>query len=334
MRAVRWTSGFTLIELLVVVAIISVLAAILLPVFAKAREKARQTTCINNQRQIVTDLLLYAQDRDEILPHEDTVWQQLGLPRDVTRCPSASKQVARSILYSHYLSEAALGAFADPTVTVVTADGQHAATPAVPGTPPAVPHRIATLANTYYSRLDLDYRHGQCAVLGFLDGHVEARRRGGGDGVRAEYYTDASFMTLTGTPAIQIDPYINYTIDAGTGNFAFPCPGGLIHNFSVRWTGFIKPLYTDDFTLYIATDDGVRFTLLDVRHANTPYTRDAWQDQPETEHYISVFLEEGVKYPITYEYYENNNGPAAARLRWASSLQAKSSVPTECLYSH
>ena len=53
-------SGFTLIELLVVIAIIAILAAILFPVFANAREKARQTTCMHNQRQLVTAITLYA----------------------------------------------------------------------------------------------------------------------------------------------------------------------------------------------------------------------------------------------------------------------------------
>lgn len=60
--------GFTLIELLVVIAIIAILAAILFPVFAQARAKARQTACVSNQRQIGVGILAYAQDYDETLP--------------------------------------------------------------------------------------------------------------------------------------------------------------------------------------------------------------------------------------------------------------------------
>lgn len=60
-------SGFTLIELLVVIAIIAILAAILFPVFAQAREKARQTSCLSNMKQIDTGLMLYTQDNDETM---------------------------------------------------------------------------------------------------------------------------------------------------------------------------------------------------------------------------------------------------------------------------
>ena len=60
--------GFTLIELLVVIAIIAILAAILFPVFAQAREAARKASCLSNARQIVSGILMYAQDHDEVLP--------------------------------------------------------------------------------------------------------------------------------------------------------------------------------------------------------------------------------------------------------------------------
>ncbi len=60
--------GFTLIELLVVIAIIAILAAILFPVFARARERARQTSCQSNLRQIALATIMYAQDYNEMLP--------------------------------------------------------------------------------------------------------------------------------------------------------------------------------------------------------------------------------------------------------------------------
>ena len=60
--------AFTLIELLVVIAIIAILAAILFPVFAQAREKARQTACLNNEKQIGIGILQYIQDYDESFP--------------------------------------------------------------------------------------------------------------------------------------------------------------------------------------------------------------------------------------------------------------------------
>jgi prepilin-type N-terminal cleavage/methylation domain-containing protein/prepilin-type processing-associated H-X9-DG protein len=69
--------GFTLIELLVVIAIIAILAAILFPVFAKAREKARQTSCLSNIRQITVGVMSYTQDWDENLPQTGRWWDQL-----------------------------------------------------------------------------------------------------------------------------------------------------------------------------------------------------------------------------------------------------------------
>jgi prepilin-type N-terminal cleavage/methylation domain-containing protein/prepilin-type processing-associated H-X9-DG protein len=64
----RVNRGFTLIELLVVIAIIAILAAILFPVFAKAREAARKTSCLSNLKQIGTAMQMYAQDYDEVMP--------------------------------------------------------------------------------------------------------------------------------------------------------------------------------------------------------------------------------------------------------------------------
>ncbi|HEY3376455.1 MAG TPA: DUF1559 domain-containing protein, partial [Armatimonadota bacterium] len=60
--------GFTLIELLVVIAIIAILAAILFPVFGKAREKARMTQCMSNQKQIALAITMYTQENDETMP--------------------------------------------------------------------------------------------------------------------------------------------------------------------------------------------------------------------------------------------------------------------------
>jgi len=78
--------GFTLIELLVVIAIIAILAAILFPVFAKVREKARETSCASNMKQIGLAILQYTQDNDETFPLRNyTQWS--GQPWDWTIQP-------------------------------------------------------------------------------------------------------------------------------------------------------------------------------------------------------------------------------------------------------
>jgi prepilin-type N-terminal cleavage/methylation domain-containing protein/prepilin-type processing-associated H-X9-DG protein len=92
--------AFTLIELLVVIAIIAILAAILFPVFAQAREKARQTTCMSNMKQIGTAAQMYAQDYEERLPGTELgqgdgeyFWIEMLTPytknQDLFNCPSA-----------------------------------------------------------------------------------------------------------------------------------------------------------------------------------------------------------------------------------------------------
>jgi len=88
--------GFTLIELLVVIAIIAILAAILFPVFAQAREKARQTQCLSNGKQIGLGILMYANDYDNLPPifcfGEGYQLAARAMPyiknREVFRCPS------------------------------------------------------------------------------------------------------------------------------------------------------------------------------------------------------------------------------------------------------
>jgi prepilin-type N-terminal cleavage/methylation domain-containing protein/prepilin-type processing-associated H-X9-DG protein len=77
--ATQMKRGFTLIELLVVIAIIAILAAILFPVFARAREKARQTSCLSNLKQLGLGGLMYAQDYDEMMvPNSTGVYEYLS----------------------------------------------------------------------------------------------------------------------------------------------------------------------------------------------------------------------------------------------------------------
>jgi prepilin-type N-terminal cleavage/methylation domain-containing protein/prepilin-type processing-associated H-X9-DG protein len=104
--------GFTLIELLVVIAIIAILAAILFPVFARAREAARASSCRSNLKQIGTSMLMYVQDYDETMGHSwlnipgDYSWKYYLQPyiknQGVYICPSAVQKFTPNTYGSNY----------------------------------------------------------------------------------------------------------------------------------------------------------------------------------------------------------------------------------------
>ncbi|MHB9026557.1 MAG: type II secretion system protein [Armatimonadota bacterium] len=159
MRTSRKRHGFTLVEIMVVIAITTLLAGMLFVVFAKAREKARQTVCLSNQRQIGMALLMAAQDRGEVLPDAGE-WQEVvnayGVTSKLWDCPSNSAQGTASApdyAYNGAVAGRSLGSIHDERQTFLTADSR-----------PTV--SVAESAD------DLDDRHSGRLVASFADGHA------------------------------------------------------------------------------------------------------------------------------------------------------------------
>ncbi len=177
------TSGFTLIELLVVIAIIAILASILFPVFARARENARRASCQSNEKQIGLGFMMYVQDYDEKLP---TAWGWNGTPsfwaaaiepytksRQLFYCPSdtlhntSSALTTSNISYGYnyaYLQGTALAAIDLPSETLLIGDtGQNP-------TGYTIDHRDISALNPTRQPNPI---HLEGCNFAFMDGHVK-----------------------------------------------------------------------------------------------------------------------------------------------------------------
>ncbi len=202
--------GFTLIELLVVIAIIAILAAILFPVFARAREKARQTSCLSNLKQLSLAMLMYAQDYDETWPiayYYDANWNEyawdfciewsaggtatLGLigpytkNQQINQCPSFSGQTwgrpqtgyAYNTTYlGHGMFEAvekpaSLASVSKPSETVLLADAGFSVGGVASGC-----NYLRAPSDWLFSAGMVHFRHNMTANVAFCDGHAKAMK--------------------------------------------------------------------------------------------------------------------------------------------------------------
>jgi len=200
----RKYSGFTLIELLVTIAIISILAAILFPVFARARENARRASCMSNLKQIALGVMMYTQDYDERFPRiggkapasirpygwADTLQPYLKSTQ-ILKCPSVGGDVTvpETLDYVEYFFNIMLNdgysgistASVDfPTTTIMLGDGAKGnARYAEDGYTSNTGGMSATgcrqtAGSGYFVRLRTeDARHLEGANFAFADGHVK-----------------------------------------------------------------------------------------------------------------------------------------------------------------
>jgi hypothetical protein len=139
-----------------------------------------------------------------------------------------------------------------------------------------------------------------------------------GTGLRGDYFHN---MDLTNQALTRIDPTVNFTWPRGTS----PDPSIHEETFSVRWTGQVKALYSETYTFYTVSDDGVRLWVNGTQLVNN------WTNHGAAENSGSIALVAGQKYDIVMEYYDNTFD-ATAKLLWSSPSQAKQVIPQECLY--
>ena len=176
--------GFTLIELLVVIAIIAILAAILFPVFARAREKAHQTTCTSNLRQITALMLMYSQDHDETLPRATTWSTDINAEGGVMDCPTSSyKGTSGSPDYCYiagcgngdtFLSAASIGAIRDPSAAPILIDRLTYTDPIMQSISSYYVIHDPSYSDAFNSIMQtIDQRHSGGANIAFADGHVQ-----------------------------------------------------------------------------------------------------------------------------------------------------------------
>jgi prepilin-type N-terminal cleavage/methylation domain-containing protein/prepilin-type processing-associated H-X9-DG protein len=208
----RPARGFTLIELLVVIAIIAILAAILFPVFARARESARRTGCLSNMKQVTTGIMMYTQDYDEVMPFQDlpdpcdfatskkACWINSTMPyvknKQVWYCPSAdvgpqwglpTAASDSNYWYNGHASGKALAAVPLPSESILFVEWAHrtACTGMRPypndKCPPAKQGQAGTCPDTFHpnSTWGINHQSGDPQIRGanypFVDGHVRFR---------------------------------------------------------------------------------------------------------------------------------------------------------------
>lgn len=183
--------GFTLIELLVVIAIIAILAAILFPVFARAREKARQTSCLSNCKQIGLAYMQYAQDYDETYPvwrnnmgttgGDDVYWYEAIYPYvkndQVYTCPSRKN---RAVGYGQNCDHMGYGSSSSTGTPVNMADVDYPAQTLLfcdnESTCSYCPHRWILNPSTYGYIYDTYVQaavHNDGGNVGYCDGHAK-----------------------------------------------------------------------------------------------------------------------------------------------------------------